>query len=71
MKWPRELAIPLWARALVSIGLIALVLSQLHSGDAVRRLADGEWQWFVLATGCLLAALASLAASTSPQELAS
>ena len=58
MKWPRQLTVPLWARAIVSIGLIALVLSQLHPGDAVRRLADGEWQWFVLAAGCLLAALA-------------
>jgi uncharacterized membrane protein YbhN (UPF0104 family) len=52
------LTVPLWARAAVSIGLIALVLSQLHPGDAVSRLSDGEWHWFVLAIGCLLAALA-------------
>jgi glycosyltransferase 2 family protein len=58
LKWPKGLTVPLWARAIVSIALIALVLSQLHPGDAVRRLSDGEWHWFVLAIGCMLAALA-------------
>ena len=58
MKWPRELKVPLWARAIVSIALIALVLSQLHPGDAVSRMSDGAWHWFVLAIGCMLLALA-------------
>jgi hypothetical protein len=58
LRWPRQLTIPLWARAIVSIALIALVLSQLHPGDAVRRLSDGEWHWFVLAIGSMLLALA-------------
>jgi glycosyltransferase 2 family protein len=58
LKWPRKLTVPLWARAIVSIALVALVLSQLHPGDAVRRLSDGEWHWFVIAIACMLAALA-------------
>jgi uncharacterized protein (TIRG00374 family) len=53
----RELAVPLWARVLVSLVLIGVVLSQLDLGDALNRLEAGDWQWFALAAVALLAAL--------------
>jgi glycosyltransferase 2 family protein len=53
----RELAVPLWVRALVSLALIGVVLSQLDLGNALNRLEAGSWQWFVLAAVALLAAL--------------
>ncbi len=56
MSRARELAVPLWARALVSLALIGVVLSQLDLGDALNRLEAGNWQWFVLAGVALLAA---------------
>ena len=57
MSRKRELVVPLWARVLVSLALIGVVLSQLDLGDAVNRLENGDWQWFVLAAAALLGAL--------------
>jgi uncharacterized membrane protein YbhN (UPF0104 family) len=57
LRRPRELAVPFWARALVSLALIGVVLSQLDLGDALNRLEDGEWQWFALGGAALLGAL--------------
>ena len=53
----RRLAGSAWARALVSAGLLALVLSQIHLGRAGDRLSHGHWGLFVAAAACVLAAL--------------
>jgi glycosyltransferase 2 family protein len=57
LRRPREFSVPLWARALVSLALIGVVVSQLNLRVALRRVEDGQWQWFALAAASLLAAL--------------
>jgi glycosyltransferase 2 family protein len=57
LRRPRKLVVPLWARALVSVVLIGLVISQLHGRTVVRRLSDGQWGWFAVAAGLMLLAL--------------
>ena len=51
-----RLAGSFWARVVVSLGLLTLVATQIDFGRGVRRLAEGQWEWFVLATFALVAA---------------
>ena len=53
----RQLAASRWLRALVTAGLLALVLDQIHLGKAGSRLAHGHWALFAAATALVLAAL--------------
>jgi len=53
----RRLAAFPWTRALVTVGLLALVVSQIHLGKAGNRLAHGHWGLFAAATGVVLVAL--------------
>lgn len=53
----RRLAASPWTRALVTVALLGLVLSQIHLGEASRRLAHGHWGLFAAATVVVLAAL--------------
>jgi glycosyltransferase 2 family protein len=49
----RKLGSSLWLRALVSAGLLALVLSRIDFGDARTRLSGGSWGWFAAAVAAL------------------
>jgi uncharacterized membrane protein YbhN (UPF0104 family) len=49
----RKLAGSFWLRALVSAGLLALVLSRIDFGDARERLSGGSWSWFAAAVAAL------------------
>jgi hypothetical protein len=51
----RRLAGSFWARAVVSIGLLALVATQIDFGLIRSRLSGGSWGWFVLAAFALFA----------------
>jgi glycosyltransferase 2 family protein len=51
----RKLAGSFWLRALVSAGLLALVLSRIDFGDARERLSGGSWGWFAAAAAAMLA----------------
>lgn len=54
LRWA---ASSLWVRALVSAGLLALVLTQADLGLAARYLADASWGWFVLSVVVVFVAL--------------
>jgi uncharacterized membrane protein YbhN (UPF0104 family) len=69
----------LWARALVSAGLLAVVVSRIDLSGAGRRLAQGSWGMFAAAVAALLASflvgalrwrlyLAAAGVETSAQE---
>jgi uncharacterized protein (TIRG00374 family) len=58
LRQVRRLRVPLWIRAVVSLGLIALVLSRIDIEAAASRLSSGQWGWFALASLVLLGALA-------------
>ncbi len=55
MQLLRRLAGSFWLRALVSAGLLALVLSRIDLGAAGDRLSGGRWGWFAAAVLVLLA----------------
>jgi uncharacterized membrane protein YbhN (UPF0104 family) len=44
-----------WIRALISAGLLVVVATQIDFRAAAQLLAEGEWGFFVLATGILFA----------------
>ena len=50
-----RLAGSFWVRAVVSIGLLAAVATQIDFGLIHSRLSGGSWGWFVLAALALLA----------------
>jgi uncharacterized protein (TIRG00374 family) len=52
----RRLAGSFWARAVVSTGLLAVVATQVDFQQAWDQLADGEWEFFLLAVVVLFAA---------------
>jgi len=58
MQPRRKILPPVWVRALISLGLIALVASQLELDTAADRLSGGNLAWFLAAVGALLLALA-------------
>src|SRR5262245_66656259 len=45
----RRLAGSIWVRAAVSVGLLALVATQIDFGTIHNRLSGGSWGWFALA----------------------
>jgi uncharacterized membrane protein YbhN (UPF0104 family) len=49
----RRLAGSLWIRALVSAGLLALVLSQIDFGKVGGKLSTGRWDIFAAAVACV------------------
>src|SRR5437870_5463741 len=49
MERLRRIGGSFWTRALVSIVLLALVVSQIDLGAAASRLSHGRWGWFVAA----------------------
>jgi uncharacterized protein (TIRG00374 family) len=49
----RQIASSIWARALVTVLLLALVASRVDWSTAAKRLADGSWAWFAAAVGVL------------------
>ncbi len=51
----RRLAGSFWVRAVVSIGLLAAVATQIDFGLIRSRLSGGSWGWFVLAVLALFA----------------
>ncbi|MGD0166183.1 MAG: lysylphosphatidylglycerol synthase transmembrane domain-containing protein [Gaiellaceae bacterium] len=55
MRFLRKLAGSFWARGLVSVGLLALIATQVDFSRGVHRLADGRWEWFALATVVIIA----------------
>lgn len=54
MRHLRSATRSVWARALVSLGLLGLVLSQLELGELRAVLAKGRWDLFAAAVGVLL-----------------
>jgi uncharacterized membrane protein YbhN (UPF0104 family) len=53
----RRIAGSFWIRLTVSLVLLAAVLSRIHLAAAARRLAEGHWWLFVIATAVFLVAL--------------
>src|SRR5437870_458879 len=53
MERLRRVARSFWLRALVSFGLLALVVSQIDLGAGTSRLSHGRWAWFVAAVALL------------------
>ncbi len=51
----RRIAGSIWARALVTVVLLALVASRVDWSTAAKQLADGSWAWFAAAVGVLFA----------------
>ena len=49
----RKLAGSFWIRALVSFGLLGLVISQVDLSGGASRLSHGRWGWFVAAVVAL------------------
>jgi uncharacterized protein (TIRG00374 family) len=58
VKLLARLAGSFWVRLVVSIGLLALVATQVDFGRGVHRLAEGQWGWFALAVVTLVVASA-------------
>lgn len=55
LKLLRRLAGSFWVRALVSVGLLAAVATQIDFGLLRERLSGGSWGWFALAVVVLFA----------------
>jgi uncharacterized membrane protein YbhN (UPF0104 family) len=58
----RRLAATWWIRALVTVGLLALVASRVDFGDASKRLSGGSWGWLAAAVVVLFASFLVAAA---------
>jgi len=52
----RRLAGSPWTRALISVGLLVVVATQVDFRTAARQLSHGDWGWFLLAVAVVLAA---------------
>lgn len=55
MESLRRIAGSFWGRALVSFGLLALVVSRIDLGSGTSRLSHGRWSWFVAGVAVLFA----------------
>jgi uncharacterized membrane protein YbhN (UPF0104 family) len=51
----RRLAATWWIRALVTVGLLAVVASRVDFGDASKRFSGGSWGWLAAAVVVLFA----------------
>lgn len=51
----RRLAATWWIRALVTVGLLAVVASRVDFGDASKRFSSGSWGWLAAAVVVLFA----------------